>query len=111
MISGLQAAFLLFHNRVVEKLREHGDDRREEDDGQRRVFSEARRLDWDMSLRNLTRIIYLDARYHQDILRTDVRDQDNRDRPVRDRKRHRRDLTVELHKNLCACLEGALPTQ
>ena len=28
MIAGLQAAFLLFHNRVVEKLREDGDDRR-----------------------------------------------------------------------------------
>ncbi len=27
MISGLQAAFLLFHNRVVDKLREDGDDR------------------------------------------------------------------------------------
>lgn len=30
--------------------------------------------DWDMSLRNLTRIIYLDLRYHHDILRADVRD-------------------------------------
>ena len=30
--------------------------------------------DWDMSLRNLTRIIYLDLRYHHDILRSDVRD-------------------------------------
>ena len=44
MISGLQAAFLLFHNRVVAKLREDGDDRRQKDDDQRRVFSEARRL-------------------------------------------------------------------
>jgi heme peroxidase len=59
MISGLQVAFLLFHNRVVDRLREGGEDRRstappaeggftllerEEDDRQQRVFSEARRL-------------------------------------------------------------------
>ena len=60
MISGLQVAFLLFHNRVVDKLRDDGDDRhlavehpveegfmlpdREEDDRRRAVFKEARRL-------------------------------------------------------------------
>ena len=59
MIAGLQAAFLLAHNRVVDKLREDGDDHRlmaqgqgedmvlpetVEGDRQRSVFSEARRL-------------------------------------------------------------------
>jgi heme peroxidase len=60
MISGLHAAFLLFHNRVVDRLRADGEDRRlteahqagggftlaerEEDDRRRTVFSEARRL-------------------------------------------------------------------
>ncbi len=61
MISGLQAAFLLFHNRLVDKLREDRDSRQlaasehlaegavalpEPDEGDRRpdVFSEARRL-------------------------------------------------------------------
>jgi hypothetical protein len=58
MIAGLQAAFLLFHNRVVDKLREDGDDHRlaaaeaeeafmpetEEGNRQRSVFSEARRI-------------------------------------------------------------------
>ena len=60
MISGLQVAFLLFHNRVVDKLRDDGEDRRlaaahlaeggftlperEEDDRRRAVFLEARRL-------------------------------------------------------------------
>ena len=60
MISGLHAAFLLFHNRVVDMLREDGADRRlaaanraatgvvlperEEDDRRRAVFLEARRL-------------------------------------------------------------------
>ena len=61
MISGLQAAFLLFHNRLVDKLREDRDSRqltaseqlaegvfalpeREEGDRRRSVFSEARRL-------------------------------------------------------------------
>jgi hypothetical protein len=60
MISGLQVAFLLFHNRVVDMLRDNGEDRRlaaaqlaeggltlpgrEEDDRRRAVFLEARRL-------------------------------------------------------------------
>ena len=59
MISGLQVAFLLFHNRVVDKLRDDGEDRlaaadlagggstlpeREEDDRRRAVFAKARRL-------------------------------------------------------------------
>ena len=59
MIAGLQAAFLLFHNRVVDKLRDDGEDRRlararpraafaagnaRTDDRRRSVFSEARRL-------------------------------------------------------------------
>jgi Animal haem peroxidase len=60
MISGLQVAFLRFHNRVVDKLRDDGDDRRlaaahlaeggftlherEEDDRRRAVFQEARRV-------------------------------------------------------------------
>jgi Animal haem peroxidase len=60
MISGLQVAFLLFHNRVVDKLRADGKDRalaaalrpagrsttpeREEGDRMRAVFVEARRL-------------------------------------------------------------------
>ncbi len=60
MIAGLQVAFLLFHNRVVDKLRDDGEDRRlaaaqltdgtftlperEEDDRRRAVFREARRL-------------------------------------------------------------------
>ena len=60
MISGLQVAFLLFHNRVVDKLRDDGEDRRlaaahlaepgftlygrEDDDRRRAVFLEARRL-------------------------------------------------------------------
>lgn len=37
------------------------------------TFFKKKKGDWDMSLRNLTRIIYLDKRYHHDILRTDVR--------------------------------------
>jgi hypothetical protein len=59
MISGLQVAFLLFHNRVVDMLRDDGDDRLaasdlagggftlpelEEDDRRRAVFAKARRL-------------------------------------------------------------------
>jgi hypothetical protein len=60
MISGLQAAFLLFHNRVVDMLRDDGNDRRlavahqaeegfsppdrGEDDRRRAVFLEGRRL-------------------------------------------------------------------
>ena len=60
MIAGLQVAFLLFHNRVVDRLRDDGEDRRltaahvaeggftlherEEDDRRRAVFSEARRV-------------------------------------------------------------------
>ena len=60
MISGLQVAFLLFHNRVVDKLRADGEDRalaaalrpagrattpeREEDD--RRAPSSGRRAAW-----------------------------------------------------------------
>jgi hypothetical protein len=60
MIAGLQVAFLLFHNRVVDRLRDDGEDRqltaalfaergfklreREDDDRRRVVFLEARRL-------------------------------------------------------------------
>ena len=60
MIAGLQVAFMLFHNRVVDRLRDDGEDRRlaaalvaeggfklrerEEDDRRRAVFLEARRL-------------------------------------------------------------------
>jgi hypothetical protein len=61
MIAGLQAAFLLLHNRVVDKLREDGEDRQssateqfgdhtlalpdgEDDERRRSVFSKARRL-------------------------------------------------------------------
>ncbi len=60
MIAGLQAAFLLLHNRIVDRLREDGEDRRlsterldegilpfpdgEDDERRRSVFFEARRL-------------------------------------------------------------------
>ena len=60
MIAGLQVAFLLFHNHVVDRLRDDGEDRRltaahlaeggfalperDEDDRRRSVYSEARRL-------------------------------------------------------------------